>query len=748
MADPLSIGASVVTLLDTSSTCLAVLLKLIKCAQNAPFEIQALLNDLSDLQGFFEEVKNLCDDIIAGQDQQQSKFLQAAYRPLEDAGKALVDLEKILKTAESHTSNKRSRLGWVLQRAKAKKIHQNLRRLKSDIEAVLLLSTKADGHHLSSRIFKIEARLEDLHSTILSCIQPGPSTSFHVLQPQLENTTASLTQAPDTASTSQDHSSTADEDTHSSISQGTTEIAPREEPKIDASSNGTLQPNHVNTDTFLPNNTMFFHLRRARRCVAPCPCVCHSAGRYKNSLLKNYLGTLFLGYSGSPGFWPKCNVKACRNTDKRSINLVYCFPLWFSKRALHASATLSSSLGWTMQLSIRRRVPWGGGQDSLLKFALTGNVDGAKSLLDDRKASLNDADPNHGRTALHYAVLRNKTSMCTLLLAAGADPFLQDDYGTTPFQKAWEQILCKRGTVAELDGLKRVFSATEELEAWEFSYLHKVVLGLFPGQLARELESEQYRHHIHAADSMKRTPLHWAATRGDEDAVRCLLEAGADVNCRDDFGNTPLTFAASTGSVRLLELLILHGADVHARTSIGSQAIHHASRHQRAIEPVRTLLRAGASLNSTNSFGQAPLSGAAIANCLAIGAFLLDAGADMHTRSLHGDTPLFETVFHNNHLFLTMLLDRGADPLHGVNNAGSTILHAAALEADARTVHILRTTAGVRWRRSHFSLRDHKGATALEIARRRVSPPEGFLDEFEKLVAAAESDGEDDSSCG
>lgn len=137
-------------------------------------------------------------------------------------------------------------------------------------------------------------------------------------------------------------------------------------------------------------------------------------------------------------------------------------------------------------------------------------------------------------------------------------------------QKAWEQILCKRGTAAEIQGLERLFPGNEELENYEFSYIHKVVLDIFPARLAVELQNQQYRNEVHALDTLNRTPLHWAATRGDEEAVRCLLEAGSDVNFRDGFKNTPLTLAASTGSVRILESLILHGADVHARTSIGS----------------------------------------------------------------------------------------------------------------------------------------------------------------------------------
>ena len=259
-----------------------------------------------------------------------------------------------------------------------------------------------------------------------------------------------------------------------------------------------------------------------------------------------------------------------------------------------------------------------------------------------------------------------------------------------------------------------------------------MVLKISPTELVAELQNQEYSHQVNALDSTKRTPLHWAVTRADEDAARRLLKAGADVNARDNLNGTPLTLAGSTGSTRILELLILHGANVHAKTSIGSQAIHHASRHQTAMEPVQILLRAGASLNSRNKFGHSPLSGAAICNCHEIVKFLLDKGADIHVRSLHGDTPLFETIFHNCHESLQILLESGANP-HDVNNAGSTIFHAAALEADTRTLEIL-CNSGIKW--DGWSLRDANGYTPLEIVERRIKPHQGFLEAFEKLLDA------------
>lgn len=56
------------------------------------------------------------------------------------------------------------------------------------------------------------------------------------------------------------------------------------------------------------------------------------------------------------------------------------------------------------------------------------------------------------------------------------------------------------------------------------------------------------------------TPLILAAECGDDETVRCILAAGADVNHRTNNGNSSLLFAAEYGHVRVAERLIAHGA--------------------------------------------------------------------------------------------------------------------------------------------------------------------------------------------
>lgn len=68
---------------------------------------------------------------------------------------------------------------------------------------------------------------------------------------------------------------------------------------------------------------------------------------------------------------------------------------------------------------------------------------------------------------------------------------------------------------------------------------------------------------INAFDDLNRTPLHCAAIGGHIAAVRYLIDAGADVNAHDEesIGETPLGKVAANCSFEMAKLLVDSGAD-------------------------------------------------------------------------------------------------------------------------------------------------------------------------------------------
>jgi uncharacterized protein len=79
------------------------------------------------------------------------------------------------------------------------------------------------------------------------------------------------------------------------------------------------------------------------------------------------------------------------------------------------------------------------------------------------------------------------------------------------------------------------------------------------------------------------TPLHSAATAGNNAAARALLEAGADANARQAGGFTPTHAAAANGNAEMVDDLVAAGAEVMLTTDDGkiasdfaADAGHHA----------------------------------------------------------------------------------------------------------------------------------------------------------------------------
>lgn len=66
-------------------------------------------------------------------------------------------------------------------------------------------------------------------------------------------------------------------------------------------------------------------------------------------------------------------------------------------------------------------------------------------------------------------------------------------------------------------------------------------------------------------DAYSMTPLHFAASRGDQEVARALLHHGADPDARDYNGDTPLIEAAYRGHEEVVRLLLARGASVNIK---------------------------------------------------------------------------------------------------------------------------------------------------------------------------------------
>lgn len=86
------------------------------------------------------------------------------------------------------------------------------------------------------------------------------------------------------------------------------------------------------------------------------------------------------------------------------------------------------------------------------------------------------------------------------------------------------------------------------------------------------------------------------------EAVKILLEHGADPNKSDKFYNTPLFKSFRFPNLEITKLLIKHGASIN-----GNQSISQAIAMENNIELVKLLITHGADVNEVDAKGNSPL---------------------------------------------------------------------------------------------------------------------------------------------
>ena len=191
-----------------------------------------------------------------------------------------------------------------------------------------------------------------------------------------------------------------------------------------------------------------------------------------------------------------------------------------------------------------------------------------------------------------------------------------------------------------------------------------------------------------AALSRGHTALTFAASQGDEDAVRRQLAWKADVTAGDASGATALHWACSEGHLEVGRLLLEAGAPVDALTTTNRSAPIHwaAEAARRSGELVRLLLDFRSLVDPQNRWKQTPLSQAAAKHADSV-RMLIDAKADVGNRDFAKYTPLHIAAETGNVSSARLLVAAGA-PLDARDSVGITPLDVAR-EHDLTEVAVL-----------------------------------------------------------
>jgi uncharacterized protein len=180
-------------------------------------------------------------------------------------------------------------------------------------------------------------------------------------------------------------------------------------------------------------------------------------------------------------------------------------------------------------------------------------------------------------------------------------------------------------------------------EAAEYSGLHAAA---HRGEVAAIVRlAGVSRAALEARDRQGRTPLHMATFARQREAVRALLEAGADHSALENGRYDAVTIAAVADDEQTLRVLLAMGASAKLVTSRYDGTALIAAAHLGHDGVVRQLIAAGAPLDHVNN-----LHWTALIEAIVLGdggarhqrtlQALLDAGADTRLTDREGRTPL------------------------------------------------------------------------------------------------------------
>lgn len=320
------------------------------------------------------------------------------------------------------------------------------------------------------------------------------------------------------------------------------------------------------------------------------------------------------------------------------------------------------------------------GRTALYHASAEGKEDAVKLLLA-RKANVNQK-ARDGSTALSAAITYGRLPIVKLLLASGSDVDNADATGTTSLMIASE-------------GNAYMPNNAPLVEA---------VLANNP-----KLETQ---------DAQGRTALYRAASEGKTEAVRILLDKGANLNAQASNGSTPLLEAVTFARVAVVQLLIERGAKIELADASGNTPLMVAAEGN-AYMPnnaplVATLLAANAKADAQDSRGRSPLYRAASEGKADAMGLLLDKKANPNLQAGDGSTPLLEAVTFGKLDTAKLLLERGGDA-NLADASGNTPLMVAAegnpyIKASVDFVSLLLAHG------AKANLVDNQGRTALARA--------------------------------
>jgi ankyrin repeat protein len=182
-------------------------------------------------------------------------------------------------------------------------------------------------------------------------------------------------------------------------------------------------------------------------------------------------------------------------------------------------------------------------------------------------------------------------------------------------------------------------------------------------------------------------PLHHATQRGRVEIMTMLLDAGADINAVNDIRYTACHIAILNNQFDALKLLVERGANRGVVDSVGLSLLSFVSRLGTGERFVNLLLDAGAPIDGLSTFQVMEL-----VKSVAVFNRLVARGVNFTAMRDERGATLCHHVAHNSTCeddLRGLINFCGNDDIHAVDNHGETPLHSASLSGNELAMRVM-----------------------------------------------------------
>ena len=304
---------------------------------------------------------------------------------------------------------------------------------------------------------------------------------------------------------------------------------------------------------------------------------------------------------------------------------------------------------------------------------------------------------------MNAATLTSQSAIIQYVVGKGANTNIVDEEGYTP--------LMRLSFLGNLSDVKFLVESGANI-----NYVPKKgMTALCCACLSNHIECVKYliekgAHVCKDLESKEHLPIFSATIADNPEIIDLLIQNGAQINAHSYNKRLPIHTAARYGKLNALKYLVEHGADIDNNWMVMGQTPLFFAISNNNLDCVEYLLSKGANIEATDSTKRTPLMYAMCNLNNKLAEIILRHGANVNAIGLDNRTPPIFAALNDNYEGLKMLVQHKCN-LDIVSNRGETALILGVIRGNIEIIRLLLENG------ANPNIKNQSGNTAISISK-------------------------------